>query len=128
MAHRYPSSPPRNNPAWKPYVGFSSVFHCGYEGYLESHHPTPENPIAECFYDEKGKLVDDHHPYAGCRGSADQYPASDLKHTTEDRGGIAEVGLPAFKEPVKHFLDEVDATLKQNQRKIELIERYNRKK
>ncbi|MBF0311511.1 MAG: hypothetical protein HQL56_18525 [Magnetococcales bacterium] len=92
---RCPEAPPRGRAGWKPYVGDSTVFHCGFEGYLENHHPTPENPTAECFYDKQGTLVDDSHPYSWCQGTADQYPASDPRHVFPDLGGLVLKGFPA---------------------------------
>src|SRR5690349_17117402 len=59
-----PASPPRGARGWKQYVGDPAVFHCGFEGFLEDRDPTPESPVAECFYDEQGSLVDRNHPYA----------------------------------------------------------------
>lgn len=100
--NRCPSSPPRDDPSWKPYVGDSSVFHCGYEGYLANHNPTPESPMAECFYDEEGRLVDDQHPYSGCQGTANDYSADDPRHIFIDRGGIAMQGLKAWRESNRH--------------------------
>ncbi|MBF0157488.1 MAG: hypothetical protein HQL57_09925 [Magnetococcales bacterium] len=97
--HRCPSSPPRGQAGWKPYVGSPEVFHCGYDGYLEDWEPTPLDPVAECFYDETNRLVDDSHPYRGCQGTADQYPASSrFMHSVFDRGGILRKGWDAYFE------------------------------
>jgi len=97
-----PSSPqvPRNNSnLWVPYYGNPYWFHCGYEGYLENRDPTPDNPIAECFYDEKDNLVDENHKYPKCGGTPDQYGKdSPFLHAVWDDGGILFAGLPAFIE------------------------------
>jgi len=99
-----PVSPPWNVPGWKAYPGNSSIFHCGYDGYVEDRVPTPEDPVAECFYDEKLCLVDENHPYAQCRGTADQYSASDWwNHTFNDSGGIWEHGVGAFGGSMSHW-------------------------
>jgi len=105
-----PSTPPStSNPSWKNYVGMPSVFHCGYNTYLENRTPIPDDPIGECVYDERGKLVDENHKYAGCRGTPDQYPASDSwNHFWNDTGGIRENGWSAFKESRKHDFDQAD--------------------
>lgn len=83
---------------WKPYHGDSSVFHCGFRGILELRAPTADDPMNECFYDHSGALVDEHHPYAGCRGTPDQYDSArdPIRHATIDSGGIARAGFPAF--------------------------------
>ncbi len=101
-----PPSPPRSNPDWKSYVGNPAVFHCGYEGFLANVPPTRENPMNECFYDEKQMLVDKNHRYAACGGTPDQYPASDwLGHGVFDSGGVTRAGAPAFWESMKHKWD-----------------------
>lgn len=106
-----PASKPIGDPSWKPYRGISELFHCGFDGFLENRRPSPSQPIAECFYDEAGNLVDQNHPYAGCRGTPDQYPWNDLRHTTRDKGGVAEEGLGSAGESLRHqwdrFLDAV---------------------
>lgn len=106
-----PRRPPRGAQGWRSYAetGDPTWFHCGYEGYLEDREPSPEHPIAECFYDEHGRLVDEGHPYAGCRGTADNYPATDeWNHTFNDPGGIAtEVAWNAFLESRRHRADQV---------------------
>jgi RHS repeat-associated protein len=95
-----PSSPPSSNDTeWIEYKGNPFVFHCGYDGYLENRYPLPEDPIAECFYDEHNTLVDDNHEYSGCKGTPDQYPAEDWwNHTVNDDGGIRKSGGEAFVE------------------------------
>ena len=93
-----PTLPPKNDPAWRPYSGASSVFHCGFSCYHENRKATPENPQGECCYDERDMLVDAKHKYAGCRGTPNQYPSSDPRHLWPDSGGIGKAGLPAFNE------------------------------
>lgn len=58
----------------------------------------------ECVYDHSGVLVDDSHPYAGCKGTPDQYDASKdpVKHALIDTGGIVRAGGPALVESVEH--------------------------
>lgn len=75
---------------WGPHHGDSSVFHCGFDGFLEDREPTPENPTAECFYDKTGRLVDENHRYAGCVGSPNSYSGKNSRwdHTFHDPGGI----------------------------------------
>jgi RHS repeat-associated protein len=107
-----PSSPPVNDPDWTPYGDSSGWFHCGYDGYLEN---IPNNACnvnrlnQECFYDEAGNLVDGAHPYAGCRGTANEYSVTDWwkvadlwNHTFNDSGGIWEHGRDAFLESWRH--------------------------
>lgn len=93
---------------WKAYNGDPRVFHCGYRGILEDRLPSPEDPQNECFYDEYGRLVDEHHEHAGCRGTPNQYDsASDWwSHTFEDEGGIWARGWDAFWSSRGHDLDE----------------------
>ena len=83
---------------WKPYHGDSSWFHCGFRGILEDRIPTVSDPQNECFYDHSGTLVDASHPFAGCRGTPNQYDSSSdpLGHTFQDTGGIWQAGGPAF--------------------------------
>lgn len=38
------SRPPCNNPDWTPYYGDSTVFHCGFSGYLANVPPLPDTP------------------------------------------------------------------------------------
>lgn len=102
-----PSRKPVRDHRWKPYEGLPSAFHCGYDGFLENRRPSRSQPIAECFYDEQGLLVDQNHPYAGCRGTPDQYPADDLRHVTEDKVGAAEEGWDSFWESRRHDLDRL---------------------
>jgi len=84
---------------WKPYQGDSSVFHCGFRGILEDRAPTADDLQNECFYDHSGALVTESHPYAGCRGTPNQYDSRFLfgvPHATIDPGGIVRAGAPAF--------------------------------
>lgn len=84
-----PSTPPTDDPSWRPYVGDPWWFHCDYNGYLENRSASPDAPIGECFYDERGMLVDGSHPYAKCGGTPDSYSASDPRHWLwTDPGGI----------------------------------------
>ncbi|MEO5368209.1 MAG: hypothetical protein H7831_18020, partial [Magnetococcus sp. WYHC-3] len=85
----------------------SRAFHCGFEGYLENRHPTPEAPVAECFYDDRSRLVDEQHSYAGCKGTANQYPASDPRHTFTDRGGIRVQGWDALLESLGYGINKL---------------------
>lgn len=107
---RMPAMCPPRKPVGKPYEGLPSAFHCGYEGFLENRRPSRSQPIAECFYDERGRLVDQSHPYAGCGGTPDQYLADDLRHVTEDKGGIAEQGWDSFWESRRHDPDRLLGT------------------
>lgn len=102
-----PTSPPRGQAGWRRYVGDPRVFHCGFEGYLENRKASPHSPTAECFYDEWGRLVDDQHPYAGCKGTPDQYGADDWRHVWPDEGGIAKRGWGSFWESQRHAADQV---------------------
>ena len=84
---------------WKPYQGDSSVFHCGFRGLLEDRTPTADDMQNECFYDHAGSLVDENHPYAGCRGTPNRYDSrllGGVPHATIDPGGIVRAGGPAF--------------------------------
>lgn len=102
-----PQRKPIGDSRWKSYDGVPSVFHCGYEGFLENRRPSRSQPLAECFYDEQGLLVDQNHPYAGCSGTPDQYPADDLRHTTEDEGGVVEEGWDSFWESRRRDFDRL---------------------
>ncbi len=116
-----PSLPPIHNSDWKPYVGDPRVFHCGFRGFLEVRDDKcDEGPIAECFYDDDGGLVDENHKYAGCKGTPDEYPMPDgpvseydlddmldvLGHTFWDTGGPAFEGIPAAIESYNYFNDQ----------------------
>jgi hypothetical protein len=93
-----PASPSRERKGWRRYVGDSDFFHCGFEGYLEDRDPSPDWPIGECFYDEQGRLVDDNHPYPGCKGTPDSYGAGDVRHLLwHDPGGIWNEGGRGWK-------------------------------
>jgi hypothetical protein len=83
---------------WQSYHGDSSVFHCGFRGILEDRTPIPSDAQNECFYDHAGTLVDLAHPYAGCRGTPNQYDSSQspVRHALIDTGGIVQAGGPAF--------------------------------
>jgi hypothetical protein len=113
---------PKDAPAWREPIRMPAIytprgdptwFHCGYEGYLEDRDPSPEHPIAECFYDEHGRLVDEGHPYAGCEGTADSYPPTDAwDHTVNDPRGIASNFWRAFWESQRHEADQVKGFLR----------------
>lgn len=105
VVRRMISCPPRltaDKPVpsgWKPYQGDSSVFHCGFRGILEDRAPTANDLQNECFYDHSGLLVDENHPYAGCRGTPNRYDSRLLlggPHLAIDPGGIVRAGGPAF--------------------------------
>ncbi|MEA3323828.1 MAG: DUF4157 domain-containing protein [Euryarchaeota archaeon] len=84
---------------WQSYHGDPSVFHCGFRGILEDRNPTPDDLQNECFYDHSGALVDENHPYAGCRGTPNQYDSRQywgIPHATIDPGGIVRAGAPAY--------------------------------
>jgi Domain of unknown function (DUF4157) len=93
---------------WKPYHGDSNWFHCGFRGILEDRHPTPQNPQNECFYDQHGALVDEHHKDAGCRGTPNQYDSATdpIKHALIDTGGIVQQGPGAFVAARRHDVRE----------------------
>lgn len=101
-----PQSPPANDPKWKPYSGDSSWFHCGYTGFHENRTPTPDDPIAECFYDDSGKLVDDSHKYPGCQGTPNQYPSNTWDHVWNDSGGIRKNNGDAFNDSRRKNIDD----------------------
>ncbi|MGP5505712.1 RHS repeat-associated core domain-containing protein, partial [Psychrobacter celer] len=95
-----PSSAPKactscgENDKWREYVGDSTVYHCGFDGYLENRIPSKRNPapINECFYDHGGDLVAEGHVDYGCRGTPDYYPSfggavSIWNHFKLDAGG-----------------------------------------
>jgi RHS repeat-associated protein len=100
-----PMTCPDNDPGWKPYVGKPEVFHCGFNGYLENRTPTSDDPTAECFYDPAGNLVTPLHPYRGCRGTPDQYPAWDPRHFWPDSGGIWAFGREGYEESQRYYRD-----------------------
>ncbi|KCZ70539.1 hypothetical protein ANME2D_02559 [Candidatus Methanoperedens nitroreducens] len=93
-----PSWPDPVPSGWQRYHGNPNVFHCGFRGILENRIPTPDDPQNECFYDHSGTLVDQNHPYAGCRGTPNQYDSDDspVSHTLRDTGGILYAGPDAF--------------------------------
>jgi len=71
---------------------FEIKYHCGFHCYLEDREEyCPENPGAECCYDENGILVTSDHYYGGCRGSNDDYRCNSISgcinHARYDRGG-----------------------------------------
>ncbi len=110
------SSPPPSG--WKPYHGDSSVFHCGFRGILEDRIPTPDDPQNECFYDFSGRLVDESHPFSGCRGTPNQYDSArdPIRHGLIDSGGILRSGGGAFVESrvhdVSQFFSDMDCSIR----------------
>jgi hypothetical protein len=99
---------------WRLYPGPTSVFHCGFRTILEDRAPTPDDPMNECVYDHSGVLVTDSHPFAGCKGTPDQYSSSAgalsaVAHATIDSGGIARAGFPAFVTSRVHDLSDAIA-------------------
>ena len=108
LTAKCPSSPPRNDKNWIKYYGDPKIFHCGYDGYLENRQPTRISPMAECFYDGR-RLVTENHPFSACGGTPDQYGKdSPILHSTIDSGGIMRKGAPAawdsFRQKVGSFL------------------------
>ncbi len=102
-----PSQPPIDDPNWTSYSGDSSWFHCDYRGFIENREPDPDNPVAECFYDNRANLVDKNHEFSGCRGTPDQYSSADWwNHTMNDSGGIWQCGWEGYTESLQHE-DEV---------------------
>jgi RHS repeat-associated protein len=111
LTEKCPTSPPSaGDPKWIPYGddGDSDWFHCGYIGFHENRKATPDNPIAECFYDEKGSLVGKDHKFEGCKGSPNQRP--DLfGHIFRDSGGIfSKAGACGFFDSRKKEILEHD--------------------
>jgi Domain of unknown function (DUF4157) len=98
-------------PGWKAYFGGTGWFHCGFRVILEDRRPTRTDPMNECVYDHSGRLVDENHPYAGCRGTPDYYDSrtEPLSHTFRDPGGIWAEGGPAFMTSRTHDVDEAIA-------------------
>jgi RHS repeat-associated protein len=105
---------------WRPYPGDSKQYHCGFDGYLEVREDEcDDSAVAECFYDCSGTLVDETHPYKGCRGTPDEYPVPrdwwnhlDIvhDHMTKDKGGpngpsdVADnLGDEAYQESRRYF-------------------------
>lgn len=116
-----PVRKPTSDARWKRYDGDPRWFHCGYEGFLENRRPSRSQPIAECFYDEMGRLVDDRHPYAGCRGTPDQYAADAWEHVWPDEGGVIKEGWNAFWESQRHEADQVRDFLRHAPREVEEV-------
>lgn len=115
-----PSTLRANDPVptgFKEYQGFSSVFHCGYRGILEDRSPTPSDPQNECFYDTLGRLVDQNHDNADCRGTPNDYDSSESKwdHTFNDRGGIWHRGWDSFWGSRNSRDDRTDNQKRQDQ-------------
>lgn len=109
-----PAMPPRAGSSWRPYAGDPTWFHCGYEGYQENRAPAPDWPAGVCFYDEGGRLVDEAHPYAGCRGTPNSYDAEDPRHWLwHDPGGIWNSGYGGAGESHRHANDRVRQIMNQ---------------
>ena len=104
---------------WRKYGGNPTMFHCGFDGYLENRVPTDANPAPtnECFYDNSGKLVIESHDYGGCRGTPDYFPyyGGEVKgdlgrvydHMINDSGGP-----PGPSRNFKNIGDEAEAATK----------------
>ncbi|HEY5784967.1 MAG TPA: DUF4157 domain-containing protein [Microlunatus sp.] len=90
------------------YHGNPTVFHCGFRGILETRIPSPADPQNECFYDHSGAFVDESHPFAGCRGTPNQYDSdrNPISHTLRDTGGILAAGGPAFVTSRVHDISQ----------------------
>lgn len=102
----------RNMPAgWQSYEGDSRAFHCGYEGIKETTPPSPSSGRLqnECFYDERGNLVDESHAYAGCRGTPNEYDATTdtWDHIWNDKGGIRHAGWEGASTSVRKTTDDI---------------------
>ena len=70
--------------------------------------PTSKNPMVECFYEEKGDLVDEGHEYSWCGGTPDQYGKdSPFEHSTIDSGGILREGFPAAYETIRKGVNDI---------------------
>ena len=118
LIQRMPACPAQladNDPVpsgWQAYHGNPSWFHCGFRVILEDRSPTPDDPQQECAYDHSGTLVDENHPYAGCRGTPNQYDSAQhpLDHTFKDTGGIWQAGGPAFMTSRVYTLAQPIAT------------------
>jgi RHS repeat-associated protein len=104
-----PAIAPWGDPNWRPYVSSSFLilrflkflgavyFHCSFYGFLEVRNDECDNsPIGECFYDENGSLVDEHHTYAGCGGTPNEYGGIDPRHIYPDSGGLVRSGPMGF--------------------------------
>jgi hypothetical protein len=111
---------PTGSKNWTAYHGDTTWFHCGFECYHENKEPCPNDPIAECCYDEKGSLVDENHDYSGCRGTPNQYPSDDLKHIYPDTGGVIKKGWEAYQESRRYDRD------KKRKERIEQIRRQQK--
>lgn len=116
---------------WREYGGSTSVFHCGFRTILENRAPSPNDPMNECVYDHSGQLVTANHPYAGCRGTPDQYdghgglsmPFDTVMHTFCDTGGIVAEGVPAFVTSIRyHITTQIqNSSLDQHKKQLLLI-------
>lgn len=113
-----PPSRPQSVPGgWVVYPGYSSVFHCGYFGIVQAVCPDPKGPGQnECFYDGEDKLVDDDHPYSGCKGTPNQYENSDgfwseanWNHTKTD---VLRDGPEAIAETGNKIIDDAIGDIK----------------
>jgi hypothetical protein len=95
-------------PGWRTYPNSTGWFHCGFRTILENRDPRPDDPMNECVYDHLGTLVDDSHPYAGCKGTPDQYDSRTQKwnHFWHDSGGIWHQGWRAFWASREHDMEK----------------------
>jgi len=94
---------------WKPYFGWNTGLHCGYDGILEDVPASPSRPQNECFYDEAGALVTESSEYAGCRGTPNLYDGktNGYNHTWNDPGGLYHAGGDAFTTSAEKAKDDV---------------------
>jgi RHS repeat-associated protein len=94
---------------WVPYRGVSSVFHCGFTGFLENLDKRKCNdttPEGECFYDERGNLVTIFHERSGCRGTPNYAPSTDAwEHIKQDVFPLP--GVPALTESVINYFHQL---------------------
>lgn len=87
---------------------FEKKFHCGFHCYLENRDKyCPQDPGAECCYDESKLLVTREHKYAGCMGSNDDYRCNSFegcwKHQYDDRGGPSSPWGPLGEKTSKQY-------------------------
>jgi RHS repeat-associated protein len=139
LTAKCPASPPVPSPVgkWMPYFGDPNYFHCGYkecvlERRAEGEASPSEDPIAECVYDELGRLVDDSHPFAGCQGTPDHFyaGADPIFHGFFDPGGPCNLlstngcwlGVKSFLTSVVHLGAELAAATDYDIRRLYGVE------
>ena len=95
-------------------------FHCGFSCYLEKGKTgdCSDDPQGECCYDDYGMLVDEAHPYSGCRGTENEYPCPEnlswwtwvkqcgVRHGLMDNGGLWQAGWDGAQETQQKNIDE----------------------